>query len=151
MDPIIGSSLIGAGSSIASSVTGGKAAKEAAKSQERAQAEALRFAREQEATRQAQYGQAFKMWHASQNALRERYGLPPLPPMEAFPAAGGPALGGAPMAAPREPVMTARAGRPVTAAEGGPMPGATIGQMIAPRDAEADLGRWNDWQRYELA
>jgi hypothetical protein len=145
MDPIIGSSLISAGSGIASSVTGGKAAKEAAKAQERAQDKALAFAREQESTRKDQYGQAFKMWYASQQALRERYGLPPLPPMDAFPAAGG--------AAAAEPRMTmdprARPGmavapRPAAAAE---MPaGATLGDIMR-RDPRAELEGWNDWSR----
>ena len=156
MDPIIGSSLIGAGAGVAQSVTGGKAAKEAAKAQAAAQDKALAFAREQEATRQGQYGQAFKMWYASQQALRERYGLPPLPPMDAFPAAGGAAAAaGADPRAAFADNMRSKFGsgsrvaavmdpRPAAAAE---MPaGATIGDIMR-RDPRAELEGWNDWSR----
>jgi hypothetical protein len=142
MDPIIGGALISGGAGVASSVAGGKAAKEAAKAQERAQREALGFAREQEATRKGQYDQAFKMWYASQQALRERYGLPALPPMDAFPASGGTASA-EPRMAMAKPGM-AVAPRPAMASE---MPaGATIGDIIQ-RDPRAELEGWNDWSR----
>ena len=135
---------IQAASSVGSAVAGGKGAKDAAKIQQQSYREGLAFERDKEATRRAQYAQAFQMWYASQQALRERYGLPALPPMEAFPASGGAAPAGAePRMAMAKPGM-AVAPRPAMAAE---MPaGATLGDIIK-RDPRAELEGWNDWSR----
>ena len=143
MDPILGSAIIGGVSSVGSAVTGGKAAKEAAKAQSASQDKALAFAREQEQTRQNQYNQAFKLWHASQNALRERYGLPPLPAMESFPSSGAQSSG---FASPR---MAGVNPMGVQARPGSVQP-ATIGEIIGAKGAPPDLESWSDWKAQRL-
>ena len=147
MDPIFGGALVSGATGIASSAMGGKAAKEAAKSQERSNAQALAFAREQEQTRKDQYSQAFNVWRNAQNIMRERYGLPPLPEMTAFPGSAAPAVGGAPGA----PTGASRAAISFGPRPGGmPVAPANLGEMMQAKAAPAELGSWNDWQQYRL-
>ena len=153
MDPIIGGALIGGGTQLAGALLGGQGADKAAKAQERSQAAALGFAREQEATRQANFNRAYQIWDASRRALLDRYGI-------TLPEATAPQMGAAPAgpgaAAPGGPAMAAAVRRPMPASampelagggmpQGGPV---SLGQMLAAKPE--GLEGWNDWQRYRL-
>jgi hypothetical protein len=59
----------------ASAIVGHKAQSNAQKSQERANAQALAYQREQDAARRQDYQQAMAVWDANRRALLQRYGV----------------------------------------------------------------------------
>lgn len=139
--------LIGAGIAAGTQVYGAQkasqASKEATKAQTASSDEALRYAREQEAIRRADYERALAEWQAGRNTLLQRYGV-------SVPE----------LSTPRAPLTTTPASQP------GAVPRATVGNSNLLRTAPTlaalmsqgerqaspydPYNKWNDWESYGL-
>ena len=140
---------IGAGGQVAAGALGGKAAKEAGKTQLQGQREALAYQREQQAKEEARYNQALQLWNASRKVLAERYGLPLdegiFMGSQGAPSSPGPSPGlVGPQSNAAAPASLATGG--YTGA-GGPM-GSTLGDFL--QQSPAGLEDWNNWSKYGL-
>ena len=131
--------FIPAAGQVAGAAIGSYGNKQAAKAQERSNAAALDFAKQQQAQRQAnytgadkQYTQRLNDWQQARQALLQRYGVDI--------SLGGPVSGATPAPSP---------GTAVPRTIGGIMQAQPTGQP-QPAAAPADLQSWNDWSRYGL-
>lgn len=129
MAPVIIPAAISAASSLGGAAMGGKAAKDAAASQERSAAQALKFAREQEATRQQNFNRAYDIWNASRQALLDRYGIT-LPAASAGPTSVG---GARPLAGSMSPKGTG-----VSFGLYGTPQNFTLGELLATKNKDED-------------
>ena len=84
--------IVPAAATVVGSAISSQGAKGAAAAQERVANNTLAFAKQQEATRLAQYNKAYDMWNTSRQALMSRYGLD-VPGASAEPAASAPMTG----------------------------------------------------------
>ena len=124
---------IGAGAQVAGGVMGGKAQKQAAKSQLQAQREALAYQKSMQAAEDARYKQAMGIWASGRAKLAEMYGLTP----EDVGVTG--LLGGGAAGMPSQAGVGARP--------------ANLGEILTAKQeqsAQPALGEWSDWRQYGL-
>ena len=149
--------LILAGASLAGAGVNSLGGKSAAKSQAKSASEALDFAKQEEASRKAEYDQSMELykqqwnaWNAQRMGLLQRYGVdvsgmnaqlpmgpsgPAMGANNAIPVAGSLASRGVPLSGMRQPVPTAAGA-------------STVDELLAARAAANP--DWNDWGRYGL-
>ncbi len=155
----LGEAAIGGVSTVASGVMGGKAAKEAAKTQLQANREALAFEREKKAAEEKRYADAMNLWLSGRRQLLDRYGLPAsaLGPFETANYATP-----TPYRAPTEQERALTALKILQAKGGGGLVGGLVDKMIPKVEAQGSLATlmsgqdpqalntWNEWDRYGL-
>lgn len=139
--------VVGAGAAIYGAKKQADASKEAVKAQTASSDEALRYAKEQEALRRADYERAYAEWQAGRNALLNRYGVsvpsvpraaPPSSAPGAVPRTGEAPAAGGPFNLRANPNLAA-----VMAARNATNPTADSPRLMEPTE-------WNDWNRYGL-
>lgn len=127
MPPIAIAAGIGAVGSLAGAVIQSRSQNKALSAQERANAQAMEYQREQDAARQKQW----EVWQRNREALLKRYGVDIGSFTPEAPAAAAAPGGAAP--------------RPVQSAMGRVPTGSTMGELM-----QQPQGAWNDWGNYGL-